>query len=314
LTNKISIPEVAVLGAAAVDWVARVKALPQVDGIAFAESYIPYPGGSGGNIAAGVARLGRPVEFLGVLGGDEGGRLLLEDFAQAGVDLRAVTIAPAGRSAATFIAIDERGERVIFALGGMALYEHSEDIRPESLAGVRMLVVADAYAHVAEAAFAALDPQARVVFNPGGLMSAAGAEYLAPILRRTDVWIGSHAEAETLTGLAAAENAAREIAARGPRTVILTLGRQGALVYQNGEMTPIPALPAEQVVDTTGAGDAFTSGVVAGMLEGLSWPAAARLGCAAAAIKIAHVGARGGLPDRQQVENLMEEHPWSQRT
>jgi ribokinase len=302
-------PEVAVLGAAAVDWVARVKALPRVDGIAFAESYVPYAGGSGGNIAVGVARLGRPVSFMGVLGDDEGGRLLLEDFARAGVDRRAIAIAQGARSAATFIAIDERGERVIFALGGEALYEHAEDLRAEWPAGVRVLVVTDAYAHVAEAAFAALEPQARVVFNPGGLMAAAGAEFLEPFLRRSDVWIGSRAEAECMTGLAPAENAAQAIARRGPRVVILTLGRQGALVCEDGEIAAIPAFPAAQVVDTTGAGDAFTAGVVAGMLEGLSWPAAARLGCAAAAIKIGHVGARGGLPDRQQVEKLMEEHP-----
>ncbi len=306
---NISSPEVAVLGAAAVDWVARVKELPRVDGIVFAESYTPYAGGSGGNIAAGIARLGRPVSFMGALGDDEGGRLLLDDFTRAGVDPRAITIAQGARSAATFIAIDERGERVIFALGGVALYERSEDVRAEWLAGVRVLVVTDAYAQVAGAAFAALEPQARVVFNPGGLMSAAGSDYLAPFLRRADVWIGSRAEAETMTGLAAAENAAREIAAHGPRVVILTLGRQGALVYEDGEIAAIPAFPVAQVVDTTGAGDAFTAGVVAGMLEGMSWPAAARLGCAAAAMKIGHMGARGGLPDRQQVEKLMEEHP-----
>jgi ribokinase len=300
-----SVLQVAVLGAAAMDWVARVKELPLRDGIAYAEQYIPMPGGTGGNVAVGVARLGQGVRFLGVLGGDEGGRILLQAFAEAGVDTHAVRIDRDQRSAACFIAIDEHGERLIFSLGGVALYEKPGEIRPVWLAGARMLFIADAYAEVATAAMDCLDPEAIVVFNPGGLMVSTGEEYLRPILRRSTVLIASRGEVETMTGIVAVEDAARELSRRGPRVVMVTLGSRGALVLERGEFTPIAAFPTQAVVDTTGAGDAFVSGVLAGHLEGLDWIEAARLGCAAASIKVGYLGARSGLPDRTQVQALL---------
>ena len=90
---------------------------------------------------------------------------------------------------------------------------------------------------------------------------------------------------------------------------MITLGKEGALLLDKGNMRRVPGFPVSQVVDTTGAGDAFSAGVVVGMLEGLSLAGAAQLGCAAAARKIAHLGARGGLPDRQSVQDLLEVMP-----
>ena len=298
-------PQVAVLGAAAMDWVARVRELPRRDGIAYADEYLPMPGGSGGNVAVGVSRLGHGVRFLGVLGGDEGGRLLLDEFKAAGVDVSAVRVDPDQRSSACFIALDARGERLIFSLGGVALYDRPEQVQPAWLNGVPVLFIADAYAEVAVQAMDCLDKGARVVFNPGGLMAAAGSDYLEPFLRRADVLIASRVEAETMTGLAEAEPAARELARRGPGVVMVTLGSRGALVLEGDHLTNVPALPVRSVVDTTGAGDAFSSGVLAGHLEGLSWVESARLGCAAASVKIGHLGARGGLLDRRQLETLL---------
>jgi sugar/nucleoside kinase (ribokinase family) len=307
MTAKFSpAPQVAVLGAAALDWVARVRELPARDGIAYADQYDPMPGGTGGNVAVGVARLGQSVRFLGVLGGDEGGRILLQAFTEAGVDTHAVRINRDQRSAACFIAIDGQGERLIFSLGGVALYDKPEQVQPAWLAGVRVLFIADAYAEVAAAAMDCLDQEAIVVFNPGGLMASAGEDYLRPIVNRSHVLIASRGESETMTGIAEIEAAARELSRRGPQVVMVTLGSRGALVLERGELAYVAAFPAQAVVDTTGAGDAFTSGVLAGHLEGWTWVEAARLGCAVASIKVGHLGARGGLPDRRQVQDIVK--------
>ncbi len=303
--KRLSRIPVAVLGAAAMDWVAHVRSMPPRDGIAYADRYNPMPGGTGGNVAVGVARLGHGVRFLGVLGGDEGGRILMEAFTDAGVDTRAIQVDRDQRSAACFIAVDDRGERLIFSLGGVALYEKPEQILPDWFPGIQVLLVADAYSEVATAAVDYLGAEARVIFNPGGLMASAGDEYLAPFFRRSHVLIASRQEAEVMTGIVDAEGAARELARRGPAVVLLTLGCQGVMVLDHGLLSPVAAFPVREVVDTTGAGDAFTSGVIAGHLEGLTWVEAACLGCAAASIKIGHPGARGGLPDRQQVQSLV---------
>jgi len=303
--KPVASPQVAVLGAAAMDWVARVKELPPQDGIAYADQYIPMPGGSGGNVAVGVAHLGHGVRFMGVLGGDESGQMLLREFEEAGVETDSICIEQAQRSASCFIAIDEHGERMIFSLGGAALYENSEEIRSDWLAGIQVLFIADAFSEVAAAAMACLDPKARVVFNPGGLMASAGEAYLEPVFRHTDVLISSKVEAEVMTGISDVEKAIETLARRGPKVVAVTLGAEGVLIMDHGKIARVPAILAKTVVDTTGAGDAFSSGMISGVLEGLNWTDAARLGCAVAAIKIAYLGARGGLPDRRQAQEVL---------
>ncbi len=300
----LSIPEVAVLGAAAVDWVAQVEELPPLDGISYANQYAPVPGGSGGNVAEGISRLGHTVRFLGVLGDDDGGRMLMQAFRLTGVDTSCVHVMEGKRSAACFIAVDRHGQRMIFALGGVAVYDQVTDLVAAQLEMVKILYIADAYLEVALAAISRLGPGARVVFNPGGLMAASGKEGLLPILKRTSILIVSRVEAEKLTGISDPEQGCKDLAACGPDTVMLTLGERGALVVHDNRLVLVPAIPVEQVVDTTGAGDAFSAGVIAGLLEGLSVEKATRLGCAVSANKIQRFGSRNGLPDRTQIR------PW----
>ena len=87
----------------------------------------------------------------------------------------------------------------------------------------------------------------------------------------------------------------------GPSTVVETWGEHGAFVLVDGRITYVPAFGGVQARDTTGAGDAFAAGLVAGFQEGLDWDASARLGSAVAALKIQHLGARSGLPTREEV-------------
>jgi ribokinase len=300
--GTLASPEVVVLGAAAVDWVARVEEMPSMDGITFAGQYTPLPGGSGGNVAEGLARLGHAVRFLGVLGDDEGGRMLLQAFELAGVDTSFIRVKKGQRSAACFIAVDRHGQRMIFCLGGVAVYDQDEDFSAGQLAGAKFLYIADAYLEVACAAISMLEPSARTVFNPGGLMTALGIEVLRPILERTDLLILSRGESEALTGCSDPGQACQALAGIGPKAVLLTLGEQGVLVSEGKDSLLVAAISVGQVVDTTGAGDAFSAGVIAGLLEGLTLEKAARLGCAVAAHKVQHFGSRSGLPDRAQIQ------------
>ena len=301
----VSSPEVAILGAAALDWVARVKELPRRDGIVFADEYKPMPGGTGGNVAEGLTRLGHPARFLGKLGDDEGGRILKQAFDEAGVDLSGTSIIAGERSASCFIAIDALGERQIFCLGGVALYEKAAELSSSWFESIKVLMIADAYQETALYAIKNIGKNGKVVFNPGGLMANSGVEFLAPILKLTDILIVSPVEAEAMTGKKDPEVSNNELQKRGPQVVMQTLGAKGALVTVKDRSQHIPAYPVENVIDTTGAGDAFTSGAIAGILEGMDWQDCALVGCATASIKIAHLGARGGLPDRDQVKGIM---------
>lgn len=300
--------QVVVLGASVVDITAQVKRLPLPDEIVLAETCRHYPGGSGGNVAVGLARLGRRVAFAGKMGADENGHLLLKSFEAESVNTQAVIMDPTGRTASCFIAIDEEGSRVIFALGGTALLEKDTELDSAILESCRVLYISDAYPEVALSAAAhAHQGGATVVFAPGGLMTSLGAQLLQPLLAMSDVLIASQREAEALIpGMQPPQNLSH-LQQYGPKVVIETLGAEGAALMVEGQHYQIPPWQPQQVHDTTGAGDAFSAGLVHGHLEGLSWQEAASMGCAAAAIKIAHVGARSGLPRRSELLDFMSQ-------
>jgi sugar/nucleoside kinase (ribokinase family) len=91
----------------------------------------------------------------------------------------------------------------------------------------------------------------------------------------------------------------------GLLVVVETLGPEGALVASGAGLVRVPSFDVPDAQDTTGAGDGFAAGLIAGFLEGLDWEEAARMGCAVAALKIRHVGARSGLPSREEVRSLL---------
>ncbi len=298
--------EVAVLGAAAIDWVAQVDALPRRDGIAWAEQYDPYPGGSGANMASAIAHLGKSVRFIGRIGDDESGQILWETFKADGVDTSAVRVEPGKRSASCFIAVDSHGEREIFCLGGIALYDQPQDLASEWFADVRILLIADAYPDVALSAISRLEDRSKVVFTPGGLMAGLPQAELDRLLVASDVLIVSRVEAEKISGSKDPEEAVRRLAGRGPQIVVVTLGERGVLLWDGKTLAGVPAFAVEKIVDTTGAGDAFSAGWVVGMIEGLDWISAAKLGNAVSAMKIRHFGARNGVPNLQQAREWID--------
>jgi len=300
-------PDVIVLGGAAVDWVAQVDALPERDSLVLARSCERFPGGSAANVAVGLARLGRRVGFVGKLGDDEHGRLLLEAFEEEGVDTQGV-IAEAGRPTATcFIAVDCRGERIIVALPGVAVIERVEELDLEYLRRARAVYIGPSYPEVATTTVAAVRESGGTVFcAPGGVH--VPVEVLGPVLERTDVLLVSRTEALALAGQPSPDEAARTLREMGPQVVVETLGPEGALVASGAGLIRIPSFDVPDALDTTGAGDGFAAGLIAGFLEGLDWEAAARMGCTVAALKIRHVGARSGLPTREEVARFVDGH------
>jgi len=297
---------VVVVGTPAIDMMARVSALPHADGLAVAETYGAYPGGAGANVAVGVARLGGRVGFLGTVGDDEYGRQLLRAFEEERIDTRGVRVAQGKGSPSCFIAVGRGGERMIFALGGEALLEDADDLEVLLLRGIRALYVTDVPTHVAAAAMAAAQEEGGFVFlSPGGLLTSGGLEPMRELLARADAVVISQAEASCLCPTETPKQAARLLAAVGPDLVVMTLGAEGALVLDDNKISMVEAFEVQEVTDTTGAGDAFAAGLIAGFIEGLDWRQAARLGCAVAAIKVRHLGARTGLPTRRQVDDLM---------
>ena len=104
---------------------------------------------------------------------------------------------------------------------------------------------------------------------------------------------------------ASAESAARYLLARGPEAVVLKRGAKGSLVCSASGVQAVPAF-AVDVVDTTGAGDAFTAGLTLALVEGRSLTGAARFANAAGAVAVTRVGTMKAMPSRAEVEALLQ--------
>ncbi len=290
-----------VLGGPALDIEARVPYFPAVDGNVVATALSRSPGGVGANIAVGLARLGRRVILLGATGDDDSGAFLRARLAQAGVDTSALLIRPHTPTHSCFIAVDPYGARMIFGLPGTTTLETPEEINRAVIRQAGALHLGPAYEEVALAAIAvARESGIFISYTPADVQWPQGPQAVLAIARHVDLWIVNRVEAAALTGANAPATALQHLLAWGYGPLLLTCGPEGVLIGDRGGITALPAYPVNAVQNTTGAGDAFTAGVITGLQMQLPLEQAARLGMAVAALKLRQPGAQAGLPTLEE--------------
>ncbi|OPZ63562.1 MAG: 5-dehydro-2-deoxygluconokinase [Firmicutes bacterium ADurb.Bin506] len=303
------------LGACAVDMMLTVPRFPAPDEMVFTlDEPRSLPGGSTGNIAAGLARLGVPTRFVGKVGADANGMLLKEAFEADGVDVGYLIQVPAGRTASTIIAVNPTGSRVIYSLGGTAVLERPEEFVPELLEGASLLYVGEAFPEVAERAMALAKQQGvSVVFGPGGGIEWLGREVLGRLMSAADFVLLSrrelHAAAGAREGLTDNE-AAAELAACGVQRLVVTRGEQGSVfIDASGSTAPVVVGPfAVDAVDTTGAGDSFAAGFMSSLVQARPIGECLTRGNACAAMAIRKMGAREALPTLTELERFLQQN------
>ena len=292
------------MGAAAVDTIVKVPHLPKADEIVYPLSIEQYPGGSTANIAVGLSRLGETVSFFGKAGDDANGKVICDSFHADGVDTAYLKIEPGNSSGGAFIAVDEDGERVIYSLGGNTLYESWSEIDPASFVGVEGLYIGETFDEVGvEAAKLAHQHGAKVFFGPGGIMCSYGLEYLGVVLEHTDYLLVNLPEAKMLSGCDTKEAAIERLLEAGAKNLILTEGKNGSGCYSKEGCLTAPAFPVK-AVDTTGAGDTFTAGLLHAMSQNFPIEQALRFAAACAATAVQSVGARSSMPTAAQMETV----------
>jgi ribokinase len=278
---------VAVVGSVNADVLVRVERFPIAGETVLGGDAVIGLGGKGANQAVGLARLGVDVLFVGVTGDDAFGAMLRARLEDEGVDLSSCSMVP-GPSGVALIEVDAGGEnRIVVAPGANAL------LRPDAGAGIPDVGVVLGQLETPVACFVAAteaQPDAIAVLVPAPAGPLADA-----LLRRLDVIVPNRTELAQLTGRDDVAAGAQALLDRGVGAVVVTLGADGALVLDRTGATAIAANAAE-VVDTTGAGDAFAAGLCAALVRDTSLVDAARFGAAVAARTVAYVGATDGLP------------------
>jgi ribokinase len=287
--------QVLVAGAINTDLVARVAKAPDAGETVTGSTFAIFGGGKGANQAIAAARSGASTTMFGALGDDDFGRQRRADLDAEGIDTESVVRSTTAASGVALIVVEEEtGQNRISYVPGATMTLTTEQARA-AIARVQPQVVLTTLEPPPETLAALLDAGkqlgATIVLN--ATPEAIGAK---PLLDRIDVLVVNETEAEDLLGHAVSadngEEAARSLAALGPGTVVITLGAAGAVVAKSGETASFPA-PRVDVVDTTGAGDAFNGVLAAGLAAGLELGEAARRAVEAATASVRLAGARG---------------------
>ena len=298
---------VIVVGSVNIDLVVRSARLPAPGETVTGGSFEQHPGGKGGNQAVAAARLGSAVHMIGAVGVDSFGEDARLALAVAGVEVTGLFADPDAATGIALILVDNSGENVISVASGANLVIGSDAIQRElgrlgSLAGDVVLVSNELMP--AAAAAALMDGRtagARTIFNPA---PAAGVD--PGWFESVDLLTPNRGELWRLAGVEPGSDvvaAARGLAVR--EAVIVTLGSEGALVVpQEGEPWSVPAIPVD-VIDTTGAGDAFNGALAAALAEGRSLEVAVRRAVAAGGLATTRVGAREGMPTAAELATVI---------
>jgi ribokinase len=299
--------QVLVAGAINTDLVARVAKAPDAGETVTGSTFAIFGGGKGANQAIAAARSGASTTMFGALGDDDFGRQRRADLDAEGIDTESVVRSTTAASGVALIVVEEEtGQNRISYVPGATMTLTTEQAR-EVIARVQPQVVLTTLEPPPETLAALLDAGkqlgATIVLN--ATPEAIGAK---PLLDRIDVLVVNEIEAEDLLGHAVSadngEEAARSLAALGPGTVVITLGAAGAVVAKSGETASFPA-PRVDVVDTTGAGDAFCGAFAADLARGVDPFVAARTGVVAGSLATTIPGAYPGIPRRDAIERVL---------
>ncbi|PPK99874.1 ribokinase [Parapedobacter indicus] len=299
MSNKII-----VVGSMNMDMVVKTSHIPQPGETVLGGSFLMNPGGKGANQAVAVARLGGDVTFIGKIGDDIFGKQSSQLFDEEGVDTNGILADDNSPSGIALITVDERGENSIVVAPGANAHLEPNDVEevldnyPDSK--ILLVQLEIPMRTVEHAARIARRRGMQVILNP------APANSLVPsMFNLIDIITPNVNEAEMLSGVRisdvpSARQAAESIHQQGVKHVIVTLGKDGAALLEEGIFYHIPT-PSVETVDTTAAGDVFNGALAVAVSEGKALKDAVSFACRAASIAVTRMGAQSSIPFRNEV-------------
>ena len=259
------------------------------------------PGGTIATAVLGCQRLGLASALLGAVGGDAEADEALRPLVDAGVDLSGVTAVKSAPTRTAFITVEpDSGERMVHARRSSALDQDPGALDPATIRQTRALLVD---ASDPEAAAWAAD-LARAEQIPVVLDADAPWANCERLLFTADFPIVSEGLACHLGGTPDMLDGLGRLVHEGATLAVATRGEEGCVAVSAADTLTMPAYPC-RAVDTTGAGDAFRSGFLWGVLEGRGARGVLQAANAAGALNCRELGAQGALPTRPELEALL---------
>ena len=306
--DRTDAPSILVIGSINMDLVVRTSQIPLPGQTVAGHSFATIAGGKGANQAVAAARCGAKVSMIGRVGNDDFGQRLLLGLKANGVDVSAVCVSEGVATSTATIMVDDCGENAICVAGDANQLLSSDDIDEHT----ELLDQADVIVtqlEIPQQTVVDVLHEARRRNKPVVLNPAPVPEDINPALFDADVIIPNQDETACLCGepatdIHSAKLAASALVARGAKTVIVTLGRRGAIALTAEQMFHVPSFDAG-IVDTTGAGDAFCGAFAVAFAEHKNLQEATRFATAAGSLACRKFGAQPSMPHRDAVLRLL---------
>lgn len=303
--------DVSVVGLYILDILGRpVTAIPEGGIVDFIEEIRLTVAGTAGGTVIDLAKLGLNCRAVGTVGSDEKADFVINRMQRFGIDCTHMARLAGVETSATILNVRPNGERpALHCRGASDHFDVSDDMLADvlncrflHLGGTGLLAKLDGApsARLLQAA------QAAGCVTTWDLVGAGPDTwaFVEPLLPHIDYFIPSIEEAEILSGLSGVEENIQFFQARGVKCPVLTMGAEGSMIAMGDARIHVPAYDIE-VVDTTGCGDAYTAGFIAGLADGRSLEDSAHLGTAAASLVAGGLGSDAGIKTRAQVEAAM---------
>ena len=278
----------------------------------------PFPSGAPAITVDAAARLGLRTGFIGVVGDDDFGAVVLNRFRSDGVDASRIRVARGYTTGIAFVTYDREGNRrfVFHMRYSAAALLSPQDVDEGYVASARALHISGSSLSISGSVYEACRRALEiarghglyVTFDPNVRLELANPEELRrlhePFIRSADAVLLGGDEARVLMDVESPVDAARAILDMGPRVVVLKLGPRGSAAVTRSGVVEVPAYLVEEV-DPTGAGDVFNAAFIYGVLTGWDLEKVLRFANAAAAVKVKRRGPMEGPRSLGEVEEVL---------
>ena len=315
------------LGALNTDYLYKVERILDDEETTVDEAKLS-PGGSAANTIYGLAKLGVSSGFIGAVGDDAEGEVSIQDFRKVGVDTSQIKIKSEAKTGSVLCLSNQAGKRSLYVIPGANNLLTMEDLDVTYINRAKILHISsfanDSQFKLTLELVGKLNPRVEVSFTPGALYVTKGIEALTPILKRTYTLFINQTELRQLTGQDITDGA--DICLKqGCRIVVVTLGKGASLKLSkaNGGKEIVATSYIRDAdneyaikpngqnitseIDTTGAGDAFATGFIYGLLKEKNLEVCGRLGDIVARFSITKTGARQSLPNLNGLDKRYRE-------
>ena len=309
LLQKQVRPKIVVVGSLHMDLTVKTERIPQIGETVLGRHFSMSPGGKGANQAAAAAKLGANVALVGRVGADTLGRKLIENAKGKGIDTGYIVEDRETATGVALIIVDGKGNNVIAVASGADMKCCPQDIdRAEKIikSSEVLSIQLEMPLHLVEYAIdKAFREGVKVILNPSPAQQLSDT-----LLRKVHVLTPNETEAEVLsgckvTGVRAAKMVAENIRERGVENVIVTLGKNGAVIATEEETVHVRGIDVN-TVDATGAGDAFCGALAVAISSGKELKEAVMYSNCAGALATTKIGAQEALPKASELESFMK--------